>query len=161
MSYLIYAVSWLLAVFIHINTLKRTSLNNTKEAINSEIYSLLDANKDDDVLLVKETTFSHKFTRIENKVKEFNTICKSTLISTEHDDFKSLFIFDIEDGDHSSLTRKCYDAVDYVDRTFHRHIQNKYSFFYLNRYELAGTFCTLFCFYSAIKIVTWLYGGDI
>lgn len=157
MSYLIYAVSWLLAVFIHINTLKRTSLTNTKEAIVSEIYSLLDVNNDGAELLVKETTFAHKFNRIENKVKEFNTLCKRSLISTEHDDFESLFIYDVEAGDHSDLTRKCYDAVDYVDRTFHRHIQNKYSFFYLNRFELAGTFCTLFCIYSAIKIVTWLY----
>ncbi|MEL7291529.1 MAG: hypothetical protein AAGJ88_04330 [Pseudomonadota bacterium] len=161
MSYLIYAVSWLLAVFIHINTLKRTSLTNTKEAIVNEIYSLLDAGKSDDELLVKETTFAHKFTRIENKVKEFNTLCKRSLISTEHDDFQTLFVYDVEDGDHSDLTRRCYDAVDYVDKTFHRQIQNKYSFFYLNRYELAGTFASLFCLYALIKIVSWIFGSDI
>ncbi|WP_104040851.1 hypothetical protein [Vibrio hyugaensis] len=161
MSYIIYAVSWLLAVFIHINTLKRTSLTSTKEAIIDEIYSLLEANKSDDTTLVKETTFSHKYARIENKVKEFNTLCKGELISTKQEDFKNLFTFDMEGDDQASLTTKCYDAVDYVEKTFHKHIQNKYSFFYVNRYELSGTICTLLSMYLAIKIVLWLFGGDI
>ncbi|OED91243.1 hypothetical protein [Vibrio crassostreae] len=161
MSYIIYSVSWLLAVFIHINTLKRTSLTNTKEALIDEIYSLLEANKNEGTTLEKETTFSHKFARIENKIKEFNTLCKNDLVSAKHDDFKSLFTFDIESDSQMSLTTKCYDAVEYVDKTFHRHIQNKYSFFYLNRFELAGTVCTLAGFYVLIKIVLWLHGGNI
>ncbi|MEZ8745941.1 hypothetical protein AB4189_15040 [Vibrio sp. 10N.286.49.E1] len=161
MSYMIYVVSWLLAVFIHLNTLKRTALTNTKDAIIEEIYSLLDINKSDDETLVKETTFSHKFARIESKVKEFNGICKKDLIETSHDDFTELFTFDIEDGSQQILTAKCYDAVDYVDRVFHRQTQNRSSFFHMIRYELAGTVSTLVSLYLIVKFVSWLFGDNI
>ncbi|EMG7547673.1 hypothetical protein AB6E05_12540 [Vibrio alginolyticus] len=161
MSNMIYVVSWLLAVFIHLNTLKRTALTNTKDAIIEEIYSLLEINKSDEEALVKETTFSHKFARIESKVKEFNGICKNNLIETDHDDFTELFTFDIEVGNQQILTTKCYDAVDYVDRVFHHHTQNRFSFFYMVRYELAGIISTLVSLYLIIRFVYWLHGGNI
>ena len=161
MSYLIYVVSWLLAVSIHINTLKRTALTNTKDAINSEIYSLLKANEENKDLLVKETVFSHKFARIEKKIKEFNNICKGDVASTKHESFTDLFTFNLDEGCQRLLTEKCYDAVEYVDDIFHKNIQNKYSFFYLNRYEIAGTISTLLGTYLIIKIVNWLYSGTI
>ncbi|ANS88152.1 hypothetical protein RJD38_21480 (plasmid) [Vibrio scophthalmi] len=158
---MIYIVSWLLAFFIHLNTLKRTALTNTKDSIIKEIYSLLDINKSDDEALAKETTFSHKFARIESKVKEFNAICKNNLIETAHEDFTELFTFDVEGGDQNILTTKCYDAVDYVDRVFHHHTQNRFSFFYIIRYELAGIISTLISLYLIVKFVYWLFGGNI
>jgi hypothetical protein len=161
MSYLIYTVSWLLAVFIHLNNLKRSSLSSTKDAINDEVYSLLDANESDNTSLVKETTFAHKFARIESKVKEFNTLCKGELLSIKHDSFNNLFTFDTEKADQADLTTRCYDTVEYVDRTFHRKIQNKHSIFYLVRYELAGTVGTLLSIYLLIKIVNWMFNGNI
>jgi hypothetical protein len=161
MGNMIYVVSWLLAVFIHLNTLKRTALTNTKDAIIEEIYSLLEINKSADKALVKETTFSHKFARIESKVKEFNGICKNNLIKTDHDDFTELFTFDVEDGNHQVLTTKCYDAVDYVDGVFHRYTQNRFSFFYMIRYELAGIVSALASMYLIVKLVYWLFGGNI
>ena len=155
MSYIIYGISWFLAVFIHANTLKRNSLQSIKEAIISEVYSLLETNKDtEQEELVKETTFAHKFSRIEGKVKEFNSICREELISTTHDEFSNLFTFDIAEGCQGSLTMKCYDAVDYVDRVFHKKIQNKYSILYLNRYEILGAFTGLLSVHLMFSLIS-------
>ncbi|BDU38717.1 hypothetical protein [Vibrio nigripulchritudo] len=161
MSYVIYAVSWLLAIFIHLNTLKRTALTNTKDDLISELYSLLEVNKGKDEQLIKEAVFAHKFSRIESKAKEFNGICKSDLIKTDHEDFKNLFTFDTDEGSQPLLTTKCYDAVDYVERVFHNHIQNRFSSFYMIRYELAGVVSTLLSLYLLVKLVYWLFGGEI
>lgn len=161
MNYAIYAVSWLLAVFIHVNTLKRTALYNTKESITSEIYSLLDLQKEKSDLLTKETAFSHKFWRIESKIKEFNSLCNSVVISSQKEEFSNLFVFDIENGTEQDLITECHETIEYVESCFHEKIQSKYSFFYLNRFEFAGIFCSSLSIYILVQLALWLFTGNL
>lgn len=155
MSYAIYAMSWLLAVFIHINTLKRTALYNTKEAIIDEIYSLIKEYKEDVETLIKETTFSHKFARIENKIKEFNSLVDTEIVSVKSEPISAIFTFDVESS-QTDLTNRCYDAVEHIDTCFHEKVQSKYAIFYINRYTLAGVFCSALSMYALIEIVLWV-----
>lgn len=156
-SLIAYGISWFVAIILHINTLRRTALYNTKESVIEEIYSLIDIYKDEYVNEIdKELAFSHKNVRIERKIDELNTIYIGNVISLSHKVIRDIFTFD-SSNDISKLKTICYDAVEVIDQNYHKKIQSHFSFFKLNRYEIFYTFLSALTVWIIVESISKFY----
>ncbi|MBB1380070.1 hypothetical protein [Pseudoalteromonas sp. SR43-2] len=169
-----FAIGWLLILLIHLNTLRRGSLASTKNTLIDEIYTLLGlCTKPDDVSLsfglfskpykINEQKVEHRIIRIESKINELNSICNSVIVRLSDEPIRLLIAIDIEEEENreTRITAICYDAVEFIDSEYHRCVEARSSFFYLNRYEIGGVLFSSASLYFLFKIVTFLFTNDI
>jgi hypothetical protein len=174
LNYIVFAIGWALILIIHLNTLRRSSLASTKNTLIDEIYALLDlCAKPDKVnpllgLLTKpeeinEQKVEHRVIRIESKINELNSICNSVIVNMSDEPIRLLITVDIEEEDNREkrITSICYDAVEFIDSEYHKRIESSSSFFYINRYEIAGALFSSVTLYCLAKLATFLFTGDI
>lgn len=154
-------LGWCLALLVHLNTLRRTALSITKDTLISNIYDLLNS-RDGEKKSIDELYFDHKIIRIERKIIELNAIYNGKLLLLSDEPIKKIITFDIEEIDNNEdLKLACYEAIEHIDAEYHKHIHNNLSFFYVNRYEIGGVFFISASLYMLIKIVYWVYAGEI
>lgn len=152
---MLYLVSWGIAIFIHFNTLRRTALYNTKEAVIDEIYSLIETHKaeyEDDY--EKESAFSHKNFRIERKINELNSLHIGKVTNLDNERIKNIFTFNPSDN-ISQLTTICYDAVEYIEHNYHKKVQGHFSVIKSNKIFIISNILSIFIvllFYNLTEI---------
>lgn len=158
---MIFAVGWILVIFIHLNTLKRNSISSIRDTLIEEIYELINL-YDEDKKSFEEQAFEHKIIRIERKINEMNSIYHSAIISVKSNQISNLITFDIESTDaKKKLTQLCFDAVEFIDKKYHESTNRHSSILYLNRYEIGGVTAASISLYCLFKVLNFFFNGNI
>lgn len=142
-SMILYLVSWGIAIFIHFNTLRRTALYNTKEAVIDEIYSLIETHKAKyEHNYDKEAAFAHKNFKIERKINELNSLYIGKVVNINNEKIKNIFTFDPNDNIRK-LTTICYDSVEHVEQNYHIKVQDHFSILKSNKVLIIFTIISI------------------
>lgn len=157
---LAYVISWFIALSIHWNSLKRSSIDKNV----NELIGLLDSSINIDInnktLNEVENVKQHINFRIERKFDYINSLYGGKLLDIEDCkvvsfiDYGFLFI-------DNKVTKKyfadsCYDVVEYIENEYHKKIVSKKNVFFI-KYELLGAFSVLVIILLFYHIVSLMF----
>lgn len=149
-------LGWLITIVVHLNTLRRNALQSSKDTLIKDIYELIDS-YDKETQTIEELLFDHKISRVDRRISELNSIFNGRLLAVSDEQIERLITLELEDLKEHQLKSVCFEAVEYIDQVYHEKVLKLSSFFYINRYEIVGVFCSSVSIYAFFESISWLY----
>lgn len=163
-------ISWIITLFIHHHSIKRSVISNDKDNLIDLLSSLSELKWVDDCNspLYLEERYNTKVARITWKLKQLNKITSCSLV--EEKKLAPLYSFDIEtyiskatkDEEKELLKFKlqedCDDIVDCLEKTYFNKIAtSKVFILWSARYTALGVLVGLTIIYLFFQIMLFLY----
>jgi hypothetical protein len=163
-------ISWVLSLFLHHHSVKRTAISAQKDALLDLISSLSEFKwlDEQDGALYQEERYNAKLSRITWKLKQLNQLASCNLI--EENKLTTLYKFDVEcyisDETFPCVKSKlkfelqecCEDIIDKIENAhFDKIISSKIYIVWSVRHSLFGIFFGLAIVYMFIEIMKFFF----
>ena len=157
---LAYVISWFIALSIHWNSLKRSSIDKNV----NELIELIDSSINIDIrnktLNEVENVKQHINFRIERKFDYINSLYGGKLLDIGYSKVVDLMDYGFLVVDSKVIKEgfadSCYDVVEYIENEYHKKVVSKKMFFSI-KYELLGAFSVLVIILLFYHIVSLMF----
>lgn len=163
-------ISWIISLFIYLNSTKRAAISTQKDALIDLLTSLTEFkwfDKNDESSNLEER-YNAKVSRIDWKLKQLNQLTGCKFMDEEN--LAPLYDFDIEVYSKKSTKEKtrskmrfklqddCQDIVDLIENNhFNRIVSSKTYFMWSARYTIFGILTGLGIIYLFIEIMSFFF----